>query len=163
MRRFPRLALIPVLILLLSGLQTEGQTSSAIPPISWTCPMHPDVIEEHKGKCSVCGMNLVQTRIDYTWSCPVHSVIDESRSGQCPICKRDLVQMTVTVTYVCADKPKTEHLNPGKCSNGRPMLPKHKLRAHGNHSPQHGGIFFMASDNWHHIEGVHPESGSFRL
>lgn len=43
------------------------------------------------------------------------------------------------------------------------MIPKHTVRAHGNHSPQHGGIFFMASDNWHHLEGTHPEANTFRL
>lgn len=162
MRAFPKTALLPLLLLLLVGLPTIGQ-NAAIPPISWTCPMHPDVIEDHGGTCPVCAMKLVPTRIDYTWSCPVHSVIDEGHSGKCPICRRDLVQMTVTVTYVCADKPKTEHLNPGKCANGRPMTAKHTLRAHGNHSPQYGGLFFMASDSWHHLEGTLPEPGLFRL
>ena len=35
--------------------------------------------------------------------------------------------------------------------------------AHMDHSPQHGGIVFMAPDGFHHIEGVHPIAGVFRI
>src|SRR5438128_1248053 len=107
-----------------------------LPPISWSCPMHPDVIEAKKGKCPICGMNLVAVRLDYIWSCPVHSVIDEAQPGKCPICRRDLVQMTVALSFTCANNPKIDQLNPGKCSDGTAMTPKHTVRAHGNHSPQ---------------------------
>ncbi len=35
--------------------------------------------------------------------------------------------------------------------------------AHMDHSPRHGGTVFMAPDSFHHIEGVYPEAGLFRL
>ena len=35
--------------------------------------------------------------------------------------------------------------------------------AHMDHSAQHGGTVFMAPDGFHHIEGVYPEPGVFRL
>jgi hypothetical protein len=35
--------------------------------------------------------------------------------------------------------------------------------AHMDHSAQHGGTVFMAPDGFHHIEGVYPEPGLFRL
>ena len=35
--------------------------------------------------------------------------------------------------------------------------------AHMDHSAQHGGTVFMAPDGFHHIEGIYPEPGVFRL
>ena len=35
--------------------------------------------------------------------------------------------------------------------------------AHMDHTPRHGGTVFMAPDSFHHIEGVYPEAGIFRL
>ena len=35
--------------------------------------------------------------------------------------------------------------------------------AHMDHTPRHGGTVFMAPDSFHHIEGVYPEAGLFRL
>lgn len=35
--------------------------------------------------------------------------------------------------------------------------------SHMDHSPRFGGVFFMAPDAWHHIEGTYPQTGVFRL
>jgi hypothetical protein len=43
------------------------------------------------------------------------------------------------------------------------MIKRYAARAHGNHNPQHGGQFFMAPDNWHHVEGAYLPTGVFRL
>ena len=32
---------------------------------------------------------------------------------------------------------------------------------HEDHTPKHSGIFFMAPDNWHHLEGTYPQAGRF--
>src|SRR5271165_5179838 len=36
-------------------------------------------------------------------------------------------------------------------------------KPHSNHNPQHGGVFFMALDNQHHLEGVLLEAGIFKV
>jgi hypothetical protein len=79
------------------------------------------------------------------------------------MCGRQLVPVTVSLTWTCAADRATEHLEPGTCADGSPRIGRRTLRAHGNHNPQHGGQFFMAPDNWHHLEGVHPSARVFRL
>jgi len=145
-----------------SRAAAQRPQGDSLPPLSWTCPMHPDVLEDKKGICPICKMDLVPVRLDSVWSCPVHSVIAESKPGKCPIDKRDLIQVTVAVSWTCPGAA-AESTEPGRCPDGSPMTRKTMPRAHGNHNPQHGGQFFMASDNWHHLEGTYLPTGVFRM
>jgi hypothetical protein len=134
----------------------------ALPALSYTCVHHPDVLETKPGTCPYCKLALVPVRLDGAFMCPVHTAVIESGTGKCRLCGRALVPVTVSLTWSCRGE-QTEHLEPGNCADGSPRIGKRALRAHGNHNPQHGGQFFMAPDNWHHLEGTYPTQRVFRL
>jgi hypothetical protein len=151
---------------LVPSIAAQRNTTGAsvnVPPVSMTCPMHPDVVESSAGDCPICKMKLVPVRLETVWTCPVHLQIAESNPGKCPLDHRDLIQMTVALTWTCAGHPEIDRVDRGSCADGTPMTAKRTLRPHGNHNPQHGGQFFMASDNFHHLEGTYPRAGVFRL
>jgi hypothetical protein len=135
----------------------------SVPPLSYTCPMHPEIVEDKKGNCPICRMDLVGIRLDSVWTCATRPLaVIENRPGRCPIDGTPLVQVTAAVSWTCPGSDQ-ESLTPGTCADGSPMQKKYAPRAHGNHNPQHGGQFFMAADNWHHLEGTYLPSGVFRL
>ena len=68
----------------------------------YTCPMDPEVLQDHPGACPKCGMALERsamsapaTRIEYT--CPMHSQIVRDGPGSCPICGMALEPRTAVV------------------------------------------------------------------
>jgi Cu(I)/Ag(I) efflux system membrane fusion protein len=38
----------------------------------WTCPMHPEIVQDHPGTCPICGMDLVEARDGTTHEHGVH-------------------------------------------------------------------------------------------
>ncbi|MCS7224810.1 MAG: efflux RND transporter periplasmic adaptor subunit [Armatimonadetes bacterium] len=69
-------------------------------PVEYTCPMHPDVLQDKPGRCPLCGMDLVPkqrrrisghkaTKSQYT--CPMHPEVMTDKPGRCPKCGMDLV------------------------------------------------------------------------
>src|SRR5258708_3663280 len=103
-----------------------------------------------------------EPQTESVWSCPVHAIVSEQNPGKCPICRRDLVLVTATVTWTCADHPEINRPVPGKCADGSLMEKRYTQSTHANHNPRHGGLFFMAPDLWHHLEGAYIDD-AFRV
>ncbi len=68
----------------------------------YTCPMHPEVQQEHPGDCPKCGMTLelltstaAPTKTKYT--CPMHPEIIRDEPGDCPKCGMALEPMSADV------------------------------------------------------------------
>jgi len=65
---------------------------------NYTCPMHPEVQQDHHGDCPKCGMALepltptsIQLKTQYT--CPMHPEIIQDVPGDCPKCGMALEPM----------------------------------------------------------------------
>ena len=153
-----------VLVVVLAAVPI-AQKKQDLPPLSYVCVMmgDEDVIEDKPGKCPKCGMNLVPIRLVSVFTCGSKPGLRvQDTPGKCPVDGTPLERMTMSVTWTCPGMD-TPELSPGKCKDGTPMKAVYNLRPHGNHNPQHGGQFFMAPDNWHHLEGTYPRANLFRM
>ena len=65
------LAVTGIVALALAGCSGSNQTDSSVQPtnqapqkpgqtVRYTCPMHPDVLQDKPGDCPKCGMKLVE-------------------------------------------------------------------------------------------------------
>ncbi len=72
-RLFSALALVAVFLTAGSAWYARGAgapTAGTPAPKKqlYTCPMHPQVIQDHPGRCPICGMNLVPVKPSATKS-----------------------------------------------------------------------------------------------
>ena len=45
--------------------KSAAAARESLPPISYTCPMHPEIVEDKKGTCPICKMDLELFSINY--------------------------------------------------------------------------------------------------
>ena len=57
---------------------------------TYTCPMHPEVMQQEPGSCPDCGMALEPVLpaavTEATYTCPMHPEVQEREPGSCPDC-----------------------------------------------------------------------------
>jgi hypothetical protein len=69
----------------------------------------------------------------------------------------------VVLQFVFALSPAGTELVSAQLARNSQDQPRIQEKPHSNHNPQHGGVFFMALDNQHHLEGVLLEPGIFKV
>jgi Cu+-exporting ATPase len=84
------------------GKKQEDNSDEPVAGRQYTCPMDPEIVQDHPGSCPKCGMALEPmtpaiptTKIEYT--CPMHPEIVQDEPGSCPKCGMALEPMSVTI------------------------------------------------------------------
>jgi FtsP/CotA-like multicopper oxidase with cupredoxin domain len=78
-------------------------------PVTYACPMHPEVISDEPGRCPKCGMKLLATAAPTSYVCPMHPEVTSDEPGRCPKCGMKLLAAESVPKAAAADAAAMEN------------------------------------------------------
>jgi FtsP/CotA-like multicopper oxidase with cupredoxin domain len=82
---------------LVAQMDDPAAMPEAAGPVTYVCPMHPDVTSPQPGRCPKCGMKLLASQVT-TYACPMHPEVVSDQPGHCPKCGMKLLAAGSTRT-----------------------------------------------------------------
>jgi hypothetical protein len=81
------------ILALVAQMDDPAAMPEAAGPVTYACPMHPDVTSAEPGRCPKCGMKLLASQAPTvtTYACPMHPEVVSDQPGHCPKCGMKLI------------------------------------------------------------------------
>jgi FtsP/CotA-like multicopper oxidase with cupredoxin domain len=81
------------ILALVAQMDDPAAMPEAAGPVTYSCPMHPDVTSAEPGRCPKCGMKLLASQAPTvtTYACPMHPEVISDQPGHCPKCGMKLL------------------------------------------------------------------------
>jgi FtsP/CotA-like multicopper oxidase with cupredoxin domain len=82
---------------LVAQMDDPAAMPEGLGPVTYACPMHPEVASEEPGRCPKCGMKLLATQAPTptAYACPMHPEVVSEQPGRCPKCGMKLLATQV--------------------------------------------------------------------
>ena len=102
------------------ALVAEMDDPAAMPagagPVTYACPMHPEVTSDEPGRCPKCGMKLLATpgAGGDRYACPMHPEVVSDQPGRCPKCGMKLLRRPLRRDQLCLPDASGGHQRPAR-------------------------------------------------